>query len=162
MRRTAHVSLTMNPPNDNAEALRSALHVANTAFCATGDIPISQNDPIKLFFQGPADEHRGRNDAKTITFPRSSSDDVNLLLDACKQASFGRGGEEFLDPSYRKALVPHAPSFAIAPAPAIDPCGLGILSKIRQTLLTGASLAHPMNLRRAARKRGVSQLAWIS
>ena len=123
---------------DNAEVLRSALHAANTAFCATGDIPI-QNDPIKLFFQAPLDEHRGRNDAKTITFPLSSSDDINLLLDACKQASFGRGGEEILDPSYRKALVLHAPSFAVAPAPAIDPCGLGILSKIRQTLLTGAS-----------------------
>ena len=131
----------MNPPNlnNNAEVLRSALQAAKTAFCATGDIPISQNGPIKLFFQGHVDEHRGRNDAKAITFPLSSSDDVNLLLDASKQASFGRGGEEVLDPSYRKALVLHAPSFAVAPAPAIDPCGLGILSKIRQTLLTGAS-----------------------
>jgi len=125
--------------NDSAEVLRSALRAANTTFVATGDIPITQNDPIKLLFQGSATEHRGRNDAKAITFPLSRSEDINLLLDACKQASFGRSGEEVLDPSYRKALVLHAHSFAVAPASAIDPYGLGILFKIRQTLLPGAS-----------------------
>jgi hypothetical protein len=127
----------MNPTNDNAEILRSALRAAKLSFCTTGDIPISQNDPIKLFFEIQGHGSEGGLDAKGVTFPLSSSNSINLLLEACKQASFGRGGEEVLDPSYRRALVLHASSFAIAP---VDPWGLGILSKIRQTLLSTTDL----------------------
>lgn len=126
----------MNPTNDNAEIVRSALHAAKLPFCAMGDIPISQKEPIKLFFERPGQRSEGSLDAKGIIFPLASSGDIKPLLEACKQASFGRGGEEVLDPSYRRALVLHASSFAIAPASAIDPCGLGIISKIRQTLLS--------------------------
>jgi hypothetical protein len=130
----------MSPTNENADILRSALHAAKLPFCITGDIPISQNDPIKLFVEGPGHGSKGSLDAKGVTFPLSSSNGINLLLEACKQASFGRGGEEVLDPSYRRALVLHASSFAIAPASAIDPWGLGILFKIRQTLLSTTDL----------------------
>lgn len=131
----------MNPTNDNTETLRAALHAAKLPFCATGDIPIGQNDPIKLLFERTGNGSGGSLDAKGITFPLSSSGDINLLLEACKQASFGRGGEDILDPSYRRALVLHASLFAVAPASAIDPYSLGILSKIRLTLLSDSSPA---------------------
>jgi hypothetical protein len=120
----------MDFTTDNAETLRSAVRAVKMPFCTTGDIPISRNNPIKLLFEGPG---------HSVTFPLSSSDNINPLLDACKQASFGRGGEEVLDPSYRRALVLHATSFAIAPASAIDPCGLGILSQIREALVSSSS-----------------------
>jgi len=130
----------MSAMNDHpANILRSAVHAAKMPFCTTGNVPINRDNPIKLFFEGP-DTSTG---AKSVRFPPSSPDDVNPLLDACKQASFGRGDEEVIDPSYRRALVLHASSFAIAPASAIDAHKLGILSKVRETLLggTGASAA---------------------
>jgi len=125
--------------DDPTDILRSAVRAAKMPFCTTGNVPISQDNAIKLFFEGPD----AGTDAKSIRFPLSSPDDANPLLDACKQASFRRSDEEVIDPSYRQALVLHSSSFAIAPASAIDPHNLGILSKIRQTLLggTGASAA---------------------
>ena len=89
--------------NDNAEALRSALHAAKMPFCVAGDIPISRNLPIKLLFERPG--YEDRTIVNRITFPLSGADDIKPLLDACKQASFGRGSEEVLDPSYRRQLT---------------------------------------------------------
>jgi len=124
----------MDAANNNIGILRSALRAARMPFCAAGDIPISQDVPIKLLFE---EKTQGdRTNMNSVTFPLSNADDINPLLEACKQASFGRGGEEVLDPSYRRALVLHADSFAIAPATAVDPYGLGILAKIRQNLLS--------------------------
>jgi hypothetical protein len=147
----------MNPTNDNAEILRSALHAAKLPFCTTDDIPMTRDDPIKLLFEGPGHGSGGSLDAKGVAFPLSSSNSIDLLLEACKQASFGRGGEEVLDPSYRRALVLHASSFAIAPASAIDPWGLGILSKIRQTLLSTTDLGED-ETKSAKGKRIVARL----
>lgn len=143
----------MSAMNDNAKTLRSALHAAKLPSCVAGDIPISRDVPIKLLFEGPG--HEDRTIVNRITFPLSSADDTKPLLDACKQASFGRGGEEVLDPSYRRALVLHAPSFAIAPASAVDPCGLGILPKIRRTLLSGSVPNLDEDVKNVANERGI-------
>jgi hypothetical protein len=124
----------MDAASNNVEILRSALRAARMPFCAAGDIPISQNVPIKLLFKASA--QGDRTSMNSVTFPLSKADDINPLLEACKQASFGRGSEEVLDPSYRRALVLPADSFAIAPARAVDPYGLGILARIRQSLLS--------------------------
>jgi len=126
----------MGAASNNIEMLRSALRAARMPFCAAGDIPISQDIPIKLLFR--VSEQGDHTSMNSVTFPLSKADDINPLLEACKQASFGRGSEEVLDPSYRRALVLHADSFAIAPATAVDPYGLGMLAKIRQSLLSDA------------------------
>jgi len=122
---------------NNVGAFRSVLGAANVPFCAAGVIPISRDAPFKLLFEGPGRGDRGI--VNRVTFPLSNADDISPLLEACKQVSFGRGGEEVLDPSYRRALVLPASSFAFAPATAADSYSLGILAKINQTLLSGST-----------------------
>lgn len=56
------------------------------------------------------------------------------LIDACKQASFGRGKEEVLDSDYRQALVLSKDRFGIIPHSAIDPLVQGILPAIQKSL----------------------------
>jgi len=117
-------------------ALRSALAATKLPFCAAGDIPISRDAPINLLFEGPG--HGDQKIVNCVTFPLSNADDISSLREACKQVSSGCGSEVVPNPSYRRGLVLSASSFAIAPATAADPYGLGILAKINQTLLSGS------------------------
>ncbi|KAF8321608.1 hypothetical protein DL93DRAFT_2033066, partial [Clavulina sp. PMI_390] len=65
-----------------------------------------------------------------------SSEDIAPLLEACKQAPFGRGSETVLDPTYRRALVLPAERFAVSPATQVDPYVVGILDEISRHLLS--------------------------
>lgn len=69
-----------------------------------------------------------------VRFPPPSSDTLAPLIDACKQASFGRGKEEVLDSDYRQALVLSKDRFGIIPHSAVDPLVQGILPAIQRSL----------------------------
>lgn len=75
-----------------------------------------------------------------IPFPLGSADALGPLIASCKEATFGRGNEDVLDPSYRSALVLHADKLALMPHSAIDPYALGIVASIKETLFTEEQL----------------------
>ncbi|KAF8321604.1 hypothetical protein DL93DRAFT_1433745 [Clavulina sp. PMI_390] len=118
-----HISQDVSP------ALRTALQATSRAFCTVGSIPFEQNSPLALFF---SNENGGTG---KLSLPCASADGIQPLLDACKQAPFGRGSETVLDPAYRRALVLPVHQFSIAPTTAVDPYLSGILDNISHHLL---------------------------
>lgn len=65
-------------------------------------------DPIKLYYCAAAIDKT----ANVIEFPTSDEADFQQLLNACSPASFGRGAEAVIDPSYRNALKLDSQRFA--------------------------------------------------
>ncbi|KAF9511832.1 hypothetical protein BS47DRAFT_1279576, partial [Hydnum rufescens UP504] len=66
------------------------------------------------------------------------------LIDASQQASFGRGGKDVLDPSYRRALVLNPDRITITPAGSLEPHAMGIVEAISQSLvsISDGSVSH--------------------
>lgn len=71
-----------------------------------------------------------------LTLPLTQEGDVRFaqLLKDCQPATFGRGGEDVYDESYRKALKMDPTSFCTT----FDPYSLGIVDTIAQVLLPSA------------------------
>ncbi|KAF8321607.1 hypothetical protein DL93DRAFT_1435838 [Clavulina sp. PMI_390] len=109
--------------------LRDALQAANCSFCTIGEIPLRPKSPLTLLFKD-TDGKGG-----VLELPPVAQDDILPLLEACKQAPFGRGSETVLDPTYRRALVLPAEKFAVSPAAVVDPYTIGILDEISRHLL---------------------------
>lgn len=67
-------------------------------FACGGSIDLRETDSVKFRF-GP------HGKGSVLSFPITPADmkPLNALLNACSPASFGRGSEEVLDESYRKA-----------------------------------------------------------
>ncbi len=127
-----------DPPPDGLEGVRAALEQARRPFFCTGTIPLDSTNPISILFR-----NKGNSDPATFTavqFPLKSDDDIKPLLDASHQALFGRGDQNVLDPSYRKALVLHKGDFGIHPTGSLEPHGLGILTSISESLLESSVL----------------------
>ena len=127
-----------DPPPDGLEGVRAALEQARRPFFCTGTIPLDSTNPISILFR-----NKGNSDPATFTavqFPLKSDDDIKPLLDASHQALFGRGDQNVLDPSYRKALVLHKGDFGVHPTGSLEPHGLGILTSISETLLESSVL----------------------
>ncbi len=125
-------------PPDGLEGVRAALEQARRPFFCTGTIPLDSTNPISILFR-----NKGNSDPATFTavqFPLKSDDDIKPLLDASHQALFGRGDQNVLDPSYRRALVLHKGDFGIHPAGSLEPHGLGILTSISESLLESSVL----------------------
>lgn len=110
------------------ELVIAALSSIRRPYFAAGDIPCTE--PFKLLIS---------SNASGISFPLALPDDLNPLLEACQQASFGRGNQDVLDPTYRRALVLHAKDFGLAPGSAVEPYSLGIISAIQDTLFEDSS-----------------------
>lgn len=145
-------SAVAQPVDDSGlEPLRVALAAAQRPFYTFGDIPVA--DPFKLLLSGGAGD---------ITFPLSSHEDLVPLLTACKQASFGRGNEDVLDPTYRRALVLHAKDFGLAPGSAVDPYSLGIVSAIEASLFGDDFELGPNSPAGVTRRRVVPQIDKIN
>ena len=75
-----------------------------------------------------------------VYFPLKDEGDIQPLLKASRQASFGRGDREVLDPSYGSALVLHRERFSVYPHDSLDPHGLGIVTSIAKALLPSSLL----------------------
>lgn len=110
------------------DAIKEALHAAKTPFLATGNIPLDEHAGFSLLVPN------GNNAYTGIQFPLESDTALSPLIAACKEATFGRGNTDVLDPSYRSALVLHANKLSIMPWSAIDPHASGILASIKRTL----------------------------
>ena len=90
------------------------------------------SDPIVLRWDSPSEET-----TRKLTFPLAKVDDgvtaIEGLLRDCAPATFGMGGEEVLDESYRKAVKLDAHQFSTN----FNPYDIGIVDAISQILLPG-------------------------
>ncbi|KAF9516019.1 hypothetical protein BS47DRAFT_712101 [Hydnum rufescens UP504] len=115
----------------------SAIKAAQSPFVSVGSLPLDPSSPIAILVgSGPI------SDASTtytpVHFPLKNEAALQPLLDASKKASFGYGGQDIFDPTYRRALVLHSDRFTFAPAGSLDPHALGIVDCIRETLFPSA------------------------
>lgn len=113
--------------------VRDAITAATSMFYVAGEIPVKE--PITMVIlpetsEGTTTEHG----VKTVMFPPVSPGDLSPLIEASKQASFGRGGEEVLDPNYRQALVLKKDRFGTIPHSLVDALVQDILPAIHQGL----------------------------
>lgn len=114
-------------PDVAINAISQALDAAKSPFLVTGSIPLGAE--FSLLVPGDGVFHE-------IRFPVEVQEELEPLITASEEATFGRGNEDVLDPSYRSALVLHSGDFAIAPMSAVDPYALGIITLIKETLFT--------------------------
>ena len=95
------------------------------------------SDPIVLRWDSPSEET-----TRKLTFPLAEVDDgvtgIEGLLKDCAPATFGIGGEEVLDESYRRAVKLDAHQFSTN----FNPYDVGIVDAISQVLLPG--IAQPI------------------
>jgi hypothetical protein len=130
--------------------LRSSLegYHATANYCLGGSIPISsltqsastdftaskspiRAPPFALRFDTPSSGGK-------VIFPSSESSELEQLLKACTPATFGSGGKDILDETYRKARKLDRGNFSVD----FHPHDYGILDAIAQTLLPST---YPMN-----------------
>jgi hypothetical protein len=123
--------------------LRSSLegYQATANYCLGGSTPISSlpqsastdftaskspitAPPFALRFDTPSSGGK-------VTFPSSDSSELERLLKACTPATFGSGGKDILDETYRKAGKLDRANFSVD----FHPHDYGILDAIAQTLL---------------------------
>lgn len=69
----------------------------------------------------------------TVDFARPEEAELKVLMDACDPATFGAGGEDVYDESYRVAGKLDPEKFAVM----LSPGGLGILSTVEEYFLPG-------------------------
>ncbi len=121
------------------EKLIVALEAAKQPFFCTGTLPLDADKPIAVLI---AEASQGKpSKFNTVYFPLENESEIQPLLDASRQASFGRGNCEVLDPSYHRALVLHKEEFIMYPSGCLKPHGLGILSSIAKTLLPSSLMS---------------------
>ena len=96
------------------------------------------SDPIVLRWDSPSEET-----TRKLKFPLPVVDDgvtaIEGLLRDCAPATFGIGGEEVLDESYRKAVKLDAHQFSTN----FNPYDVGIVDAISQVLLPGIAKRFP-------------------
>ncbi|KAF9516031.1 hypothetical protein BS47DRAFT_1341356 [Hydnum rufescens UP504] len=111
----------------------SALNAAQSPFVCVGSLPLDPSSPIAILVgSGPISEVS--TTYTPVHFPLKNEAALQPLLEASKQASFGRGHQDILDPTYRRALVLHSDRFVVAPTGSLEPHALGIVDSIRETL----------------------------
>ncbi|PPQ69507.1 hypothetical protein CVT24_001461 [Panaeolus cyanescens] len=91
----------------------------------SGSFPLGP-DESKLFYQGP-------NGLGMLDFSKATNSDLEALSNACQPASFGVGGQDVLDASYRKAGKMDTTCFATQ----FSPLTHGIVDLIREDLFKG-------------------------
>ncbi len=66
-------------------------------FCCGGTVTLSR--PFEVYYRLDSE-----SDPRAIKFPDPNESTIDLLIGSCKEASFGRGNKEVIDPEYRSAL----------------------------------------------------------
>jgi hypothetical protein len=135
------------------ESLRGILSKQTHLFTCGGAIPLSNPDKPGTSFAG-GDEGGNRLAPITIRWdvPRSTGDetdtgsrihlpleaghevDLSRLLQHCEKATFGLGGQDVHDETYRKAVQMDPAKFCTN----FDPYSVGIIDSIAQVLLPTA------------------------
>lgn len=103
-------------------------NISGVSWVATPDQLISSR-PVNVFWSSKDD-----GSALKITLPTNddrSSASVEKLAADCSPASFGRGGEDVLDESYRRAGKMELKDFATS----FHPADFGLVQNIEQVLL---------------------------
>lgn len=113
--------------------IRDAIKAAKSTFFVAGEVPVEA--PLTMLIL-PDDAPTATESitCSRVVFPPGSPEDLAPLISACKQASFGRGREEILDPDYRQALVLKKDRFGIIPHSVVDTLVQNILPAIQQEL----------------------------
>jgi len=116
---------------------------AKANYCLGGSIPISETPTVYSSVAGPITTppvslrfDQGNGETTKITFPiepANTQDDLAELLKTCTPATFGVGGRDVLDESYRKAGKLDSTDFSVD----FHPYDFGVVDAIAQTLLPG-------------------------
>lgn len=114
--------------SDSLEPLRAAIAAAAHPYFVAGELPLTHTITMTVLPETPV------HAIEAVKFPPTSSEDLEVLLKACTQASFGRGKEDVIDPEYRQALVLPADRFGIIPHSSVDPVVQAIVPAIQQAL----------------------------
>ena len=138
-----------NPVQDQfLHDLGVAARSSEAAFCCGGRLPIGHEsafeevkDTLKAHRQKtqPVVIRWDRKDNRSIgklTLPLSTAEDqqgMEDFVDSCAPATFGKGGKDTLDESYRRASKLDSTQFSTN----FSPYELGIIGVIAQTLLPG-------------------------
>lgn len=104
-------------------------------FAADSDSTRRISPPVNIFWATERNSH-----ARKLVLPLSGTQDSNQnllqqLVADCSPATFGQGGQDVLDPSYRKAGKLDPDLFASS----FHPADFGILENIEQILLPSVS-----------------------
>ncbi|OJI80789.1 hypothetical protein ASPTUDRAFT_128079 [Aspergillus tubingensis CBS 134.48] len=133
------------------QQLREAIEseTSSALFTCGGNIPIANPNGSEQAAAGPTSprvqvvhwgaEHDSTAQKLTLPVLSETSDGsihgLQTLLDACQPASFGRGGQDILDPEYRRAGKLDPDRFLTS----FHPADFGIIELIEQILLPGIS-----------------------
>ncbi|OJJ97431.1 hypothetical protein ASPACDRAFT_123315 [Aspergillus aculeatus ATCC 16872] len=134
--------------------LRIAIEDENSSalFACGGSIPVVDRDqagsgdkaatttttsPVQVYWSTARSDSTARKLVLPLDelVPQSSAAALDDLVAACQPASFGRNGEEILDPSYRLAGKIDPANFASS----FHPADFGILQMVENVLLPGIS-----------------------
>ncbi|RAK82179.1 2OG-Fe(II) oxygenase [Aspergillus fijiensis CBS 313.89] len=134
--------------------LRTAIEDENSSalFACGGSIPVvdrgqaaagdktattTTTSPVQLYWSTVRSDSTARKLVLPLDglAPQSSAAALDDLVAACQPASFGRNGEEILDPSYRLAGKIDPANFASS----FHPADFGILQMVENVLLPGIS-----------------------
>ncbi|GKZ24416.1 hypothetical protein AbraIFM66951_010492 [Aspergillus brasiliensis] len=140
------------------EAIESETSTAS--FACGGSIPITSpigSEPAAAGLTSPrvqvvhwGADHDSTAQRLTLPVPTEASDSsihaIQGLVDACQPASFGRGGQDILDPEYRRAGKLEPDRFLTS----FHPADFGIIEIIEQILLPGinSETENPLQFRR--------------
>jgi hypothetical protein len=97
-------------------------------FCCGSEVVL--DEPVAIFFETK------KEGCSKITFPTTTHESLDELIDACSPASFGLGKEEILDPSYRNAVKLDTDHFATN----FQLCSTNIIKSIKSMLAPEAGL----------------------
>lgn len=75
-----------------------------------------------------------------LSLSHPSSESLELLVEACDPATFGKNKEDVYDESYRKAMKLNAGSFVVG----LDVVRLGLIEIIRENLILGEESGRPV------------------
>ncbi|RAH66752.1 2OG-Fe(II) oxygenase [Aspergillus aculeatinus CBS 121060] len=134
--------------------LRTAIEDENSSalFACGGSIPVvdrgqagsgdkaattTTTSPVQVYWSAARSDSTARKLVLPLDglVPQSSAAALDDLVAACQPASFGRNGEEILDPSYRLAGKIDPANFASS----FHPADFGILQMVENVLLPGIS-----------------------
>ncbi|KAE8146975.1 hypothetical protein BDV25DRAFT_42831 [Aspergillus avenaceus] len=124
---------------DSCRQLKDLIEGERTSasFVCGGSIPIESAQSDTRSTSGPVSIYwsTGETSAQKLVLPTQDSDPAALeqLVARCDPASFGRGQQDILDPSYRKAGKVDPDQFATS----FHPADFGIVESIEKVLLAG-------------------------
>ncbi|KAF7288952.1 Fe2OG dioxygenase domain-containing protein [Mycena indigotica] len=121
---------------DHLKVLREALQQSTPWTSGLLDV---RPDELVLFYKHGA----GEDDARHISFNNATEEQLKRLAESCTRATFGRGTEDILDESYRKAGKLDCADFAAS----LDVGTLRLVEAISPDLLDGRDDVEDKNIK---------------